>query len=206
LLGAHMLHIEPSKDHPIPFDLSDEKPATQSDSIAVAVNTIDLIEGLGGSIDFNKDDAKQALDFVTRPVHTPKHMTSAAQAKAAHIILREHDYQSFDDVQQARNFITNRLIELAACGDPKLEIKALELLGKHSDVGLFTNRSEITIHHKSPETLENSIKERVKRLLNSPDDISDITPLDDLDAHLGAIDNGTFEELEPTEGTDESDA
>ena len=31
--------------------------------------------------------------------------------------------------------------------------------------------------------LENSIKERIKRLLNS--DIVDITPLDDLDAQLG---------------------
>ena len=79
------------------------------------------------------------------------------------------------------------MVQLADCGDYKIEIKALELLGKHSDVGLFTNRSEITINHKSSESLENSIKERVKRLLNSNEDISDITPLDDLDTHLGAV-------------------
>ena len=199
-----MLHIEPTRDHPIPFDLSDERPATQTDSVAVAVNTIDFIEGIGGSIDFNAEDAKAAVDFVTRPVNSPRHLTNPAQAKAAHIILKEHDYQSFEYVQQARNFITNRLIELAACGDPKLEIKALELLGKHSDVGLFTNRSEITIHHKSPETLENSIKERVKRLLNAPTEIEDLTPLDDLDAHLGAIETGTFETS--TEESDEPNA
>jgi hypothetical protein len=35
--------------------------------------------------------------------------------------------------------------------------------------------------------LENSIKERIKRLLNSDTDISDVTPLDDLDTHLGVI-------------------
>ena len=84
---------------------------------------------------------------------------------------------------QARNFITNKLLTIADCGDPKLELKALELLGKHSDVGLFTERSEITIHHRSSTELENSIKERIKRLLNS--DIVDVTPLDDLDAQLG---------------------
>jgi hypothetical protein len=33
------------------------------------------------------------------------------------------------------------------------------------------------------QSLENSIKERVKRLLNT--DVTDITPLDDLDAQLG---------------------
>jgi hypothetical protein len=84
---------------------------------------------------------------------------------------------------QARNFITNKLIKLADNGDPKIELKALELLGKHSDIGLFTERSEITVHHTTSQSLENSIKERVKRLLNT--DVSDITPLDDLDAQLG---------------------
>ena len=76
---------------------------------------------------------------------------------------------------------------LADCGDPKIEIRALELLGKHSDVGLFTERSEITVHHTSSVTLEQSIKERIKRLLNS--DVVDVTPLDDLDAQLGPIDH-----------------
>lgn len=197
-----MLHIEPTKDYPIPFDLSDHEPATQSDSIAVAVNTVDFIEKIGGSLDFSPEDGKKAVNLVTQPVNVPKHITSASQAKAAQVILSNHDYQAFEDVQQARNFITNKLIQIADCGDPKLELKALELLGKHSDVGLFTNRSEVTIHHKSPETLESSIKERIKRLLNTPDDIQDITPLDDLDAHLGAIDEGSFDSDEEVDGTD----
>jgi hypothetical protein len=72
---------------------------------------------------------------------------------------------------------------LADNGDPKIELKALELLGKHSDIGLFTERSEITVHHTTSTSLENSIKDRIKRLLNT--DVSDITPLDDLDAQLG---------------------
>ena len=96
---------------------------------------------------------------------------------------------------QARNFITNKLIKIADCGDPKLELKALELLGKHSDIGLFTERSEITINHTSSESLEKSIKERIKRLLNS--DASDITPIDDLDAQLGPEKN-VIEMLEET--------
>jgi hypothetical protein len=69
-------------------------------------------------------------------------------------------------------------------GDTKFELKALELLGKHSDIGLFTERSEITINYKNPEDLENAIKERVKRLLNA--DVVDVTPIGaDLDDVLG---------------------
>jgi len=186
-----MLKVEPSREYPIPFDMSDEEPATQTDAIAVAVNTAKLLEQLGGAIDFTADDAKKAVELTTQPTNTPKHISNPGVAKAALNIISQHDYQTFEDAQQARNFITNKLVQLADCGDYKIEIKALELLGKHSDVGLFTNRSEITINHKSSESLENSIKERIKRLLNSDTDISDVTPLDDLDTHLGAIEESS---------------
>jgi hypothetical protein len=85
-------------------------------------------------------------------------------------------------------------MEIANCGDPKFELKALELLGKHSDIGIFTERSEITINYKNPEDLENAIKERVKRLLNA--NIIDITPLESsLDDELGLNKRDGFEEL-----------
>ena len=106
---------------------------------------------------------------------TPRHITVPSEAKAAEVLIRKFDFHAFADVQQARNFITNKLIRIADCGDPKLELKALELLGKHSDIGLFTERSEITVTHKSSGDLENSIKERIKRLLNA--DVADATPL-----------------------------
>jgi hypothetical protein len=84
-------------------------------------------------------------------------------------------------------------MEIANCGDPKFELKALELLGKHSDIGLFTERSEITVNYKSSSDLENAIKDRVKRLLNA--DIVDVTPIgDDLDAELGVVDLGEIKE------------
>jgi len=187
-----MINLEPTKDHPIPFDLSEEKPKTLSDSIAIAANTADMIDSLGGSIDFNEKDEQAARELIKgqSKTTTPQHVTQPGVARYASAILKKYDYQAIEDAQQARSFITNKLIELADCGDAKIEIKALELLGKHSDIGIFTERSEITIHHKSSTELENSIKERIKRLLNS--DIVDVTPLDDLDAQLGTpklIDN-----------------
>jgi hypothetical protein len=39
------------------------------------------------------------------------------------------------------------------------------------------------VHHTTSNSLEQSIKERVKRLLNT--EVTDITPLDDLDEQLG---------------------
>jgi hypothetical protein len=107
------------------------------------------------------------------------------------------------DAAQARAAITHKLMEIADCGDIKHELRALELLGKHSDIGLFTERSEITINHKTPEALENAIKERIKRLLNA--DIIDVTPVGiDLDEELGVYvppepEDAQFEEIEEEE-------
>lgn len=194
-----MIEITPTSEHPLPFDLSDEQPKTQSDSISIAVNTADLIAQLGGSIDYTAEDEEKARRLITgaEKTETVRNITSAGVAKKASAILHQYDYQAIADATQARHFITNKLIELADCGDPRYELKALELLGKHSDIGIFTERSEITVHHKTSIDLENSIKERIKRLLNTT--ITDITPIDDLDAQFAITDEGTFED----EATDE---
>ena len=172
-----MVELQPNSDHPIPFDLSDEQPKTHKDSIAIAVNTVDLIEELGGTVDYSDEDLFKAEELIngTDKPSEPRHITVAAEAKAASVLVRKFDFQAFADAQQARNYVTNKLLQISDCGDPKLELKALELLGKHSDIGLFTERSEVTITHKTSQDLENSIKERIKRLLHT--DVVDAEPL-----------------------------
>ena len=197
-----MTKIEPTTDHPVPFDLSDELPQTHKDAVAIAANTADLISELGGTLDFNEADGKRALDLVknSNPPSKPKHVQSSAEAMVLAHAVKKYDFQAFADVQQARNFITNKLLTLADCGDAKLELKALELLGKHSDIGLFTERSEVTVHHTTADSLEKSIKERIKRLLNA--DVVDVMPTaDDLDEELTHIhdENKAEPELTPEE-------
>ena len=198
-----MIEIQPSADKPLPFDLSDEQPKTHADSIAIAANTVDLVERLGGMLDYDAKDFQAAAALATGKTkpNVPTTISRTGTAKVLATAIKEYDFQVFADVQQARNFVTNKLVAMADCGDPKLELKALELLGKHSDIGLFTERSEITVHHTSSSSLEASIKERVKRLMNA--EITDVIPFDDLDAHLGAIGEGSFggEEFIPGEET-----
>ena len=182
-----MIPVEPTTDHPMPFDMSDEEPKTHSDSVAVAVNTADFIEQLGGDINYTNQDLHKAANLIqgVEKPNKPKHVASSAEAAAAKVLIKEFDFQAFADAMQARNFITNKLIKIADCGDPKVELKALELLGKHSDIGLFTERSEITINHTTSSALENSIKERVKRLLNA--DVIEVKATDLIDELDGVM-------------------
>jgi hypothetical protein len=112
-------------------------------------------------------------------------LNTAPVAFAAREFIRIYSARLAADISDVRTSITNKLLELANCGDPRYELKALELLGKHSDIALFTERSEVTINYKTSSDLEEAIKERVKRLLNS--DIVDVTPItsESLDEELG---------------------
>jgi hypothetical protein len=192
-----MIEIQPTTEHPLPFDMSDEQPKTHKDGIAIAVNTSNLIDKLGPGLDYEDKDLHKTAELFngTDKPATPKHISVPAEAKAASVLIKTFDFQAFADIQQARTFITNKLVKMTDCGDPKIEIKALELLGKHSDIGLFTERSEITVHHTTSKGLEESIKERIKRLMNA--EVTDVTPLDDLDTLLGPS--------ESTDATSESE-
>lgn len=192
--------IEPTKDHPVPYDLAEEKPATLLDEMAVAGNTAELQESLGADFDVTEGDTqreKELLDAVAN-AKKPSNLTNQSTAFAAATFLRTYGQQLAMDAAEARAAITNKLMELADCGDPRYELKALELLGKHSDIGIFTERSEITVNYSSPEDLEKAIKDRVKTLLNAT--VVDTVPLSQsLDEELGLLDNDDDEEDENDE-------
>ena len=53
--------------------------------------------------------------------------------------------------------------------DPRIRIRALELLGKISDVGLFAEKSEVTITHQSTEDLRDKLRGKLEKLVNPID-------------------------------------
>jgi hypothetical protein len=77
--------------------------------------------------------------------------------------LSEYEKQIVADKIQVRTVVVNRLMEISQDEDNKTALKALELLGKASD--LFTERSEITITHKTSDELKTAIKERIAQLM-----------------------------------------
>ena len=173
-----IVQIEPTDEHPVPYDTSDEVASTFIEELEVAGKTAELQVDLGASLELDPADTARQENLLKEAIKNKKSssLTNVNTAFAAAAFLKTYGQQLALDVASARAAVTNKLMELANCGDPKFELKALELLGKHSDIGLFTERSEITINYKNPEDLENAIKERVKRLLNA--DIIDITPLE----------------------------
>jgi hypothetical protein len=147
------------------------------DELMAASNTADFLEEMGVPLEVDPatyEREKALLEGAVKGQHVAP-LTNYATALGAKAFLQQYGQNLALDVSQVRSALTNKLLEIANCGETKFELKAIELLGKHSDVSLFTQRSEININYNSPEALETAIKERVKRLLDA--EVIDVTPV-----------------------------
>jgi hypothetical protein len=171
-----LVKVEPTDEHPLPYDLEEPVLNNFLEELTVAASTADVLEELGAPVEVDPSTLhreKALIDAVAKGQHTEP-LKNYSTALAASAFLKTYGHNLAHDVTEVRAALTNKLLEIANCGDTKHELRALELLGKHSDISLFTERSEITINYKSPDALEAAIKERIKRLLNA--DVIDLTP------------------------------
>ena len=82
-------------------------------------------------------------------------------------MLTEYDHEVVDDAVRMRRFIMNRLMEESQIGTKSSErLKALELLGKVTEVGMFTERQQITVHTQSTQEIEEELERTLTLLLN----------------------------------------
>ena len=193
------IKIKTDNKHPIPERMTVEKAPTPMEELEVAENTAKLMKEHAEPIDITKEDKKEAEKLFKnfQKGVTPRSLTQPAVILALSGYVKQYSNSIVSDAAETRNLIHNRLLEITSCGDPKHELKALELLGKMSDVGAFTEKSEITVSHKSAEDLQGLIKEKIGRLLElEVQDVEDIT--DSLDEELDAINNGDDTEDEGT--------
>lgn len=101
---------------------------------------------------------------VSLPV-VPSGIYSPDTAVRLAVILSEYDKQIIQDANQLRIYITNRLLEISKSGIARDELKALELLGKISDVSLFVEKSEVKITHTASGDLEDMIRAKIGTIL-----------------------------------------
>jgi len=62
-------------------------------------------------------------------------------------------------------------------------------LGKISDVGLFAEKSEVTITHQSTDDIKEKLRSKLAKLVNPPEEIENAIEIDgeavDVNAELG---------------------
>lgn len=165
-----------------------------------ACNTADKLSEHGLDITPTKEDkdaaAKLAIAYADNPEKTSKKVTSkkAATLTPASLlmtnsILQEFGHSVVESAVQIRHLITNKLVLEAENPDPRVRIRALELLGKISDVALFAEKSEVTITHQTTEDIKDKLRAKLAKLVNPESEVQDAVFIDgeeiDVDEELG---------------------
>jgi hypothetical protein len=183
------MHITPDKTVPYPESLEPEVASTLRENMQIASNTASVLK-LGAQVDDDPEAqdkagevfkafaerAKQQFEDLTpakRGPGRPRKETPASPptlyelpvAERIGNMLREYNNEFVADAAQLRQVVTNKLLDLASCGDAKIEIKATEMLGKISDVGLFSEKTEISVTYTNSADLDQAIKDNVRKLM-----------------------------------------
>lgn len=174
--------------------------------VKATAHTADILAGLGMTIDppSNSDNdvaATLAASYAADPEKTSRAVsnTRAATMTPASLIQTRSILDEFGTAVvrhsvEIRHLVTNKLLIESENPDPRVRIRALELLGKISDVGLFTERSEVLITHQSTDDLRKKLREKFNRILDNdrPDVVDAVIvggDIIDLDKELGIVPN-----------------
>lgn len=169
--------VEPNLDIPPPTGAFPERGETYEERLRIAGNTALLLSELGLDEDISEEEAELSAQMIaklkpaehknTKPTkEESKSLQRTGVALKIGAYLSEYEKQVVEDKVQVRTIVVNRLMEISQDEDNKVALKALELLGKASD--LFTERSEITITHKTSDELKQAIKARIQLLMQNP--------------------------------------
>jgi hypothetical protein len=166
-------------EEPIALEASE---AGYMSTLEAAAGAVRLLESAGLEIAFGDADIDDAAATARQAARAPHVLQQQSSIKAltkktpaalllTERILKEYGHQIVQEAAQVRHMVVNKLIQETENPDARIRVKALELLGKVSDVGLFTEKQEITITHQTSDDLRQRLRQKLERLI-------DVTPED----------------------------
>lgn len=163
-------HIPPLEQVPLFAPVS----YTEEQEFNARARTAEFL--LGTDPDLNNEDLMADQVDMARSIFSDQRMPVSREKELPAVLvhlknmLSSYDRQLVADATQIRTYVTNKLLEETADPDPKIRLRAYELLGKVTEVALFTERSESTVQHKTTPELESLIRDKLNKII-------DVTPV-----------------------------
>lgn len=193
--------VEPESGIPFPFDTNPEEIEQFRERAKAAVETIKEIVDLGGEIEITEDDRVKARGAAASDETIKITEKNAGALVHLEAILSEYDRDLLNVSSRLRSYVTNKLLMETIDEDAKVRLKALELLGKVTSVGLFSDRIEVDVKHRSVDQVDKELDSILEKYLGDVVEVENEGPteLDEViaqrsllemtDDELGAVDD-----------------
>ena len=135
----------------------------------------------------NPTEAKAALQKVTLPPAIQKIVG----------MLTAYDWAFVEQAKELRGMAVAKIVEETDHPDARVRLKALEMLGKVTEVGLFTERISVKKEDMSDDELDQKIRDKLAQLQKTVD--AEATEIENRNADAQDVEDTSEEEDEPTQ-------
>lgn len=115
-------------------------------------------------------------------------------------MLSAYDWEFVEMAKQIRGYTVAQLIEETKSSNANIRLKALGLLGKVTEVGLFTDKVEVTKTELTDFEIDAKIKEKLNKFMG----VIDVTNITDIEENTPPPSENTLDEPEQPSNTQQS--
>lgn len=178
----HLINFEPPLhyvDAPEPLAA-----ASPQEILDAQVSTADWLESLGAPApdaaaqSAAQSAAQTAFSSLTNGTPTPTQRNTLLALKTPSAVrhltgmLTAYDWEFVEQAKEIRGYAVSQLLEETKHPDARIRLRALELLGRVTEVALFTDRVEVKKTSVTDAELDAKIKEKLARFAG----VVDATP------------------------------
>ena len=187
---------------PFPFDTTPEELDSFRDKAHALFETVQELVKQGASVEITDQDKAASHQIASAGKLPPVKDITPGTIINLEAILSEWDQEVLDVSRRLRNYVTNKMIAESVDPDPKQRMRALENLGKISSVGLFSDRIEVNVSHRSVGDIENELAKTLELYMGKAEEIDH--EFEKLAAKKSIADLDLDEELGPLEEKDDT--
>lgn len=171
----HLVHFDPETSPPGPMKTLDK--AEPSELLAAQTKTASWLEEIGAPPDeevleeIERSSARKAFSALTTKADTLEQKAALVQIKTPEAVrhltgmLTAYDWEFVEQAKELRGYTVAKIVEETTNPNPSVRLKALALLGKVTEVGLFTEKIEVKQAPASDAELDQRIKDKLSKFM-----------------------------------------
>ena len=185
----HLLDFEPPVlEHKAKAVTPLEK-ASPEETLNAQISTTAWLEKLGVDDDdkaLKEANAKAAQTVFTAlasnaPITETKHQLTQIKTPEAvrHLVamLSAYDWEFVEQAKNLRGMAVAKILEETNHPDARIRLKALDMLGRITEVALFTERIEVKKTDMTDSEIDRKIKDKLNKFMN----VTDVTEIEDIE-------------------------
>jgi hypothetical protein len=186
------IRVVPEVTIPIPVDLTPQEAKTLHERAKAAFKTAEFLIAMGHKVtkEGMMDNQREATRQFTGSPIAQRRPFNTETAIWMDDLLQRYNNAVVEDTIRLKTYVTTRLVEESDGDKAADRLRALESLGKLSQLGMFADKLEINVNHKSTNELKEELAKKLSRYMGVVEEVPAKEPekkatVIDLDVELG---------------------